>query len=74
MTTHERRYVVCIRNDGADDLEVRKIYRILDDPQSSKRGLLRVVDESGDDYLYPAAYFVRVELPHEAEQAIAAAG
>lgn len=70
----DRRFVLCVRNDHCDDLEKRKVYRMLVDEKAEKDGYLRVIDESGEDYLYPASYFVRVELPREAEQAIAAAG
>jgi len=70
----DRRFVLCVKNDDCDDLETRKVYRLIVDPKAVKDGYLRVIDESGDDYLYPASYFVRVELPQEAEQAIAAAG
>ena len=70
----DRRFVLCVKNDDCDDLETRKVYRLIVDPKAEKDGYLRVIDESGDDYLYPASYFVRVELPQEAEQAIAAAG
>lgn len=70
----ERRFVLCVKNDDCEDLERRKVYRVLADEKAEKDGYLRVIDESGDDYLYPASYFVRVELPREAEQAIAAAG
>ena len=63
-----------MKNDDCDNLEKRKVYRVLVDPKAEKDRYLRVIDESGDDYLYPASYCVRVELPHEAEQAIAAAG
>jgi hypothetical protein len=69
-----RRFVLCVRNDDCEDLERRKVYRVLVDEKAEKDGYLRVIDESGDDYLYPASYFVRLELPREAEQAIAAAG
>jgi len=67
------RYVICVRTDGAEDLEVRKVYRVLPDESASARGHLRVVDESGEDYLYPAEWFVAVEVNEEAEQALASA-
>ena len=70
----DREFVLCIKNDDCDDLERRKVYRVIPDKKADKDGYLRVIDESGEDYLYPASYFVRVQLPHEAEQAIAAAG
>jgi len=70
----ERRFVLCVRNDDCEDLARRKVYRVLADEKAKKDGYLRVIDESGDDYLYPASYFVHLELPREVEQAIAAAG
>ena len=57
------RFVVCIRNDGAEDLEPRKVYQTLPDRDASREGYARVIDESGDDYLYPAGYFAPVRLP-----------
>ena len=57
------RFVLCLRNDGADDLEPRKVYQILPDAAAAREGLARVIDESGEDYLYPAEFFVRVKLP-----------
>lgn len=57
-------YVVCIRNDGyRASLQVRRLYRILPDAEAKKRDLLRVIDESGEDYLFPAKLFATVELP-----------
>lgn len=70
----DRRFVLCVKNDDCDDLEKRKVYRMIVDSKAEKEGYLRVIDESGDDYLYPASYFVQVELPREAEHAFAAAG
>ena len=59
------KFVLCIRNDGCDDLEPRKVYQVIEDPSDSEEGYLRVVDESGEDYLYPAKYFVAIELPED---------
>ncbi|MBI5167742.1 MAG: hypothetical protein HY998_08440 [candidate division NC10 bacterium] len=60
----EKRYVVCVKNEGyRASLVARRIYRCLPDPEAGKRGLLRVVDESGEDYLYPEKLFVAIELP-----------
>ena len=67
-------FVLCIRNDGCDDLELRKVYQRLPDPSASKEGYLRVVDESGEDYLYPAGYFVPIKLPEAAAGTLCAAG
>ena len=70
----DRRFVLCVKNDDCEDLERRKVYREIPDERAEKDGYVRIIDESGEDYLYPSSYFVRVRLPHEAEQAIAAAG
>jgi hypothetical protein len=64
-----RRYVVCVNNAGYPvSLEVRKIYRALPDVAASRRGLVRIIDESGEDYLYPEGYFVTLALPKAAER------
>jgi len=73
MKRHKRQLAICIQNKGAEDLEVRKVYRVLPDARATKDGLIRVIDESGEDYLYPADYFVPVELPREAERALSSA-
>ena len=57
------RFLLCVRNDGSDDLEPRKVYQVLPDPGAVREGFVRVIDESGEDYLYPAEYFVPVRLP-----------
>jgi hypothetical protein len=65
------RFVVCISNEGYPaSLETRKLYQELPDPDAAKRGLLRVVDESGEDYLFPKTMFVPLELSGEAREAI----
>lgn len=62
MTEH--RFVVCIANDGfAASLELRKLYEVLADVDAARQSQLRVIDESGEDYLYPKAFFATVELP-----------
>ncbi len=65
-----RKFGICVKNDGADDLEVWKVYRVVPDRRAATEGCLRVVDESGEDYLYPADYFVFVELPEKARRAL----
>lgn len=61
------RFAVCIDNsEYAASLELHKIYRVLPDEDAERDGDLRVVDKSGEDYLYPAAYFVLIEVPEEA--------
>ena len=56
-------FAVCIANGGHEDLQVCKVYRILADAKAAEVGCLRVIDESGEDYLYPAARFLVLELP-----------
>jgi hypothetical protein len=56
-------FVLCVRDDGAEDLEERKLYQVLPDRAAARDGYLRVVDESGEDYLYPSDLFVPVRLP-----------
>ena len=68
----ESRFALCIENSECEDLEKRKIYRILPDAEAAQEGYLRVVDEPREDYLYPAAYFVLVELPLNAQEALTA--
>ena len=59
-----RRYVVCIGNKGNEaSLERNKLYVVLPDQQAEADGLLRVIDEDGEDYLYPTGWFVAVEVP-----------
>jgi len=66
--------VVCINNDGyAASLEKRKIYLVLRDEQAGRRGLLRVIDESGEDYLYPKTFFRSIALPQAVKRAVLAA-
>jgi hypothetical protein len=65
------RFAVCIYNtDYPASLEVHKIYRVLPDEDAATDGDIRVVDESGEDYLYPAEYFVFVELPQSVEKSL----
>lgn len=68
----KRRFVICIRNDGNEDLETGKVYQVLADETAARDGFVRVIDESGEDYLYPADYFVPIVLPAEAERALIA--
>ena len=66
----EQLFALCIENKECEDLEKRKVYRVLEDDEAAKEGYLRIVDESGEDYLYPESYFVLVELPREAQDAL----
>ncbi len=65
-------YVLCIENRDCDDLIKGKVYRIVSDPKAAEEAYLRVIDESGEDYLYPESYFTQVEIPQEVEEALAA--
>ena len=60
----ENQFVVCINNEGyRASLVVRRIYRVIRDLEAEKHGLLRVVDESGEDYLFPENLFAAIDLP-----------
>lgn len=72
MAKGEVEFALCVKNDDCDDLELRKIYRLIPDEEAAKDGYLRVVDESGEDYLYPESYFILVKLPLEVQNALAA--
>ena len=65
-TTH---FAICIHNgDYAGTLELRKVYEVLQDPAAAERNYVRVIDESGEDYLYPRSWFVPVSVPEGIEQ------
>jgi hypothetical protein len=67
---HEAHFVICVENKGyAASLELRKIYQVSPDKAASKLHQIRVIDESGEDYLYPEDYFVSVQLPLAVERA-----
>jgi len=67
----QKHFAVCIRNEEYEaSRELRKIYEILEDPDAAKHQMIRVVDEEDEDYLYPASWFVPIELPRNVEQAI----
>ena len=66
----EQRFALCIRDDDCEDLEVRKIYEVLPDKRAARDGYLRIIDESGEDYLYPESYFIPVTLPRKAQDAL----
>jgi len=64
MATRSRQLVLCLRNRGYEaSLERRKLYQVIPDREAAKLGQLRVIDESGEDYLYPASFFAVVKLP-----------
>jgi hypothetical protein len=66
-------FAICIADEEDGDLEVWKVYRVLPDLKASAIGCLRVIDKSGEDYLYPQGRFIVVELPEEARERLLAA-
>ncbi len=67
------KFVLCVRNEDCEDLEPRKLYLMLPDEAAAVDGYVRVIDESGEDYLYPQDYFLPIELPEAAEKALLSA-
>ncbi len=64
------RFAICLKNKGSEDLVVRKVYPVLSDEKAEKHALLRIIDESGEDYLYPASYFFFIDVPQKVERAL----
>ncbi len=74
MSEATQRFLLCIRNEGyAASLQVRSVYAGISDPDAESHGMLRIVDESGEDYLFPASLFVPIEIPDSAVKAFAGA-
>ena len=74
MRSTAKRFVVCLKNEGCEvSLELRKIYQALPDPVAEKHRQIRVIDESGEDYLYPQNFFSPIELPQSIRRAVLAA-
>ena len=64
QTSQPRRYELCVRNNGYPvSLEIRKVYETLPDPRGEQHGLMHVIDESVEDYLYPREFFIPIALP-----------
>lgn len=64
-------FAVCVRNRGNEaSLELRKLYEIVPDSDAEKDGMIRVIDESGEDYLFPAGFFLVAPLPAAVEEAV----
>jgi len=65
------KFVVCINNsEYPASLELHKIYRVLPDEEAGQEGDIRIIDESGEDYLYPAEWFVAIEVPSDVEASL----
>ena len=72
MAQKDFKYVICVDNANYPaSLEKRKIYEALPDRNAAKKGFIRVIDESGEDYLYPNSYFIDANLAKETQAAIA---
>jgi len=63
-------FALCIENRDCEDLEKGKVYQVVIDRNAVQEGYLRIIDESAEDYLYPAACFVPLDLPQEARNAL----
>ena len=68
--TKTTKYVLCISNVGCDDLRLRQVYRMLPDLRSERTGLIRIVDDSGEDYLYPKANFARISIAQDSRDSV----
>jgi hypothetical protein len=74
MANARKRFVLCVKNKGFEvSLEPRKLYQVLPDRDAAKHQQLRVIDESGEDYLYPEECFREINLPHAVRRAVLAA-
>lgn len=63
-------FVICIEDRDCDDLEKGKVYQVIIDQDAAREGYLRIIDESAEGYLYPASYFVPLDLPKKAQDAL----
>lgn len=68
--SHASKFAVCVHADDGALLTLRRIYSVLPDDNAARSNYIRVIDDEGEDYLYPADYFVFVELPQEVERAL----
>ena len=67
----KKMFVVCIKNEGySASLELRKIYEVVQDDLAADHQMIRVIDESGEDYLFPVDFFISIDLPKPIEQAL----
>ena len=69
--TASRHFAVCIKNTGYPaSLELHKIYRVIQDDDAAADGDIRVIDESGEDYLYPVDWFAEIEVPKAVQKSL----
>jgi len=64
------RFALCIETEGAEDLQKGKVYRLLADAKAGRSRYVRVIDDSDEDYLYPASNFASLELPSDVKRAL----
>ncbi len=69
-STRPTRFAICLKNKDCEDLVLRKIYPVLPDEKAEKVKYIRVIDESGEDYLYPKRFFLSVTLPQSIRKAV----
>jgi hypothetical protein len=70
----KQQYVICIKNKGYDaSLECRKLYEYIPDKKAEEHGQIRIIDESGEDYVYPKGYFMKMQIPKAVEEALSRA-
>ncbi len=72
-TQSRAKFVLCISNKDCEDLEKGKVYALLPDARAKRDGYIRVIDESGEDYLYPELLFVTLDIPAKAREALGVA-
>ena len=70
MTKENKKIVLCIENKDCEDLEIRKVYAVVSDLKSEEEGYLRIIDESGEDYLYPKSYFIPIQLSQDIQDSL----
>jgi hypothetical protein len=72
LTNQPKTLVICVKNDNYPaSLELRKIYEVIPDDKAEKHNMIRVIDESGEDYLYPNSYFINIELTTSNQELLA---
>ncbi len=67
---HTPKFAICIQTDDADLLTPRMIYQVLSDESAARSDYVRVIDNEGEDYLYPADYFIFIDFPREVQRAL----
>lgn len=67
-----KQFVLCINNSGYDDIQKWKIYQVVEPNDKTDKGWIRLIDDSGEDYLYPPDYFEFIEIPQKIQEAMAA--